>query len=78
MEEVFFEMPRYYFHVKRGQVTVLDQEGLELSDITEAMQEAARRAAMIASKDTLQGISTSGRMIIIADDAWQKVMELPF
>ena len=22
-------MSRYYFHVKRGQVTVLDQEGLE-------------------------------------------------
>ena len=23
-----FEMPRYFFHVKRGQVTLLDQEGI--------------------------------------------------
>ena len=25
-------MPRYYFHVRRGQMTVLDQEGIELAD----------------------------------------------
>jgi hypothetical protein len=25
-------MPRYYFHVRRGQVTVLDHEGLRLAD----------------------------------------------
>ncbi len=71
-------MPRYYFHVKRGQVTVLDQQGSEFSDISEAVKEAARRAEMIASKDTLQGIAANGRMIIIVDDAWHPVMELPF
>ena len=25
-------MPRYYFHVRRGQITVLDHEGIELAD----------------------------------------------
>jgi hypothetical protein len=27
------QMARYYFHVRRGQVTVLDQEGLELASV---------------------------------------------
>ena len=37
------EMPRSYFHVKRGQATLLDREGVELADIAEAANEAARR-----------------------------------
>ena len=37
-------MPRYFLHVKRGQVTVLDQEGIELDNDAQAEEEAARRA----------------------------------
>ena len=33
-------MSRYYFHVKRGQVTVLDQEGLDLPNVAGAEREA--------------------------------------
>ena len=40
-----FEMPRYFFHVKHGQVTVLDQEGIELADAAQAEVEAARPGA---------------------------------
>ena len=29
-------MPRYFFHVKRGQVTVLDHEGIELENSAQA------------------------------------------
>lgn len=36
-------MLRSYFHVKRGKVTLLDREGVELADIAEAANEAARR-----------------------------------
>jgi hypothetical protein len=36
-------MPRSYYNVKRGQVTLLDREGVELADIAEAANEAARR-----------------------------------
>ena len=35
-------MSRFYFHIKHGQVTVLDQEGIELADEQEAAKEAAR------------------------------------
>ena len=33
-------MPRYSFHTKRGQLTQLDQEGVELQDLAEAINEA--------------------------------------
>ena len=51
------EVPRYYFHVKSRQLTVLDQEGVELADIANAVKEAARRAQEIVLKDVLQGVS---------------------
>jgi hypothetical protein len=78
VELVFREMPRYFFHFKRGQVTLLDQEGVELADIEQAVKEAARRAQEIVSKDVQQRISANGRTMIIADEGWHTVVELPF
>jgi len=78
VEEVFSEVPRYHFHVKSGQLTVLDQEGVELADIANAVTEAAQRAQGIVSKDVLQGAFAVSRMIIIADDELRTVTELPF
>ena len=37
-------MPRYYFHVRRGQITVLDHAGMELADKVDAKVEGARLA----------------------------------
>lgn len=71
-------MPRYFFHFKRGQVTLLDQEGVELANIEQAVTEAARRAQEIISKDVQQGFAANGRTMIIADEGWHTVVELPF
>jgi hypothetical protein len=71
-------MSRFFFHLRRGQVTVLDQEGVELASIEDAAKEATRRAQVIASKDALHGGLASSRVISIADDAWRTVMELTF
>ena len=46
-------MPRYFFHVKRGQMTVLDQEGIELADAAQAEVEAARRVQQMRDWMTL-------------------------
>jgi len=78
VEEVLTEMPRYFFHVKCGQLTVLDREGVELADIANAVKEAAHRAQEIVLKDVLQGVCAVSRLIIIADDEWRTVTELPF
>jgi hypothetical protein len=67
-------MPRYYFHVRRGQVTVLDHEGAELVSLAEAKMEAVRRGQEILTRD---GPTHKGT-IIIADDSWRTVDEVPF
>jgi hypothetical protein len=67
-------MPRYYFHIKHGQMTVLDHEGAELVNLEEAANEAVRRGQEIVASDDP---TCSGR-IIIADDNWQTVYELTF
>ena len=63
-------MPRYYFHVRRGQLTVPDQEGMELANDVEAVQEAARRARQIATDE--------GGAIIVEDEWDSRIVELPF
>jgi uncharacterized protein DUF6894 len=78
-----FEMPQYFFHVKRGQVTVLDQEGIELANPAQAEEEAARRAQRCLAGGAWNGtpvcraVSASG-MIIVADENWRRLFELPF
>src|SRR4029450_9540026 len=86
-------MPRYYFHVRRGQMTVLDQQGIELADTADAEVEAAQRAQQIVNRRSLNGGSLHGKFlngqflngrpasrgrIIVADDNWQTLFELPF
>jgi hypothetical protein len=63
------EVPRYYFHVRRGQMTVVDQEGIELANNVEAVQEAERRGRQIATEEA---------GAIIVEDEWDhRVVELP-
>ena len=47
-------MPRYYFHVRRGQITILDHEGIELADTVDAEVEAADRAQQIVNGGILE------------------------
>jgi hypothetical protein len=70
-------MRRFYFHIKNGQVTVLDQEGVEFADEQEAAQEAARRGREIATRSTLNGVFPGG-LILVVDEQWQPVCGVPF
>jgi len=54
-------MPRYYFHIKRGQVVMLDQEGLEFSGMAVADKEATRRGQKTAAH-VLPAITTGGHL----------------
>src|SRR5262245_2504113 len=65
-----YQMPRYYFHVRRGQMTVVDQEGIELADNVEAVQEAERRGREIATDEA--------GAVIIEDERENRIAELPF
>jgi hypothetical protein len=76
-DDKVFRMRRYYFHVKRGQLTVLDHEGVELADIIEAEREATCRAEAIVLREGLNAPPQGTGVIVIVDD-WQAVMEVPF
>ena len=76
-------MPRYFFHVRRGQINVLDQEGIELADTVDAEVEAAQRAQQIVNRGSLNGGPLNGEYvsrgrIVVADDNWETLFELPF
>jgi hypothetical protein len=86
-------MSRYYFHVRRGQITILDHEGIELAGTVDAEVEAAQRAQQIVNRGSLNGGSLNGKFlngeflnghsashgrIIVADDNWQTLFEFPF
>jgi len=62
-------MPRYYFHIKRRQVTVLDRKGVELADIAEAANEAARRGRNCSREAQTAHPPTSGMIVI--DEEWR-------
>ena len=68
-------MPRYFFHVRRGQMTVLDQEGIELAGTVDAEVEGAQRAQALVNGD---GASADGGSIIVADANWDTLFEFPF
>jgi hypothetical protein len=70
-------VPRYYFHVRCNQLTVMDQEGMELAGDIEAAQEAARRGREIAKSQALSGIPTQGGLIIVEDEWEYRIFELP-
>jgi Domain of unknown function (DUF6894) len=70
-------MRRFYFHVKNGQVTVLDHEGVEFADEHEAVTEAARRGGQIARRSALKEVSPGG-LILVVDEQWQPVCGVPF
>jgi hypothetical protein len=76
-------MPHYYFHVRRGQITILDHEGIELADTADADVEAAQRAQRLVNGEamdraSMDGASASRRRIIVADDNWETLFEFPF
>ena len=69
-------MPRYFFHVRRGQITILDQDGVELADVAEAAREAVRRGREIARRNAANSVPLGvGRIIV--DDEWRTIFELP-
>jgi hypothetical protein len=70
-------MRRYYFHIRRGRVTVIDQNGIDFADWVQAAQEAARRALEIEARDSLLDVFSRKGMILV-DDEFRTILEVPF
>ena len=59
-------------------MTVVDQEGVDLPDITHAEDEAKRRAQAIVASEAPKGVPATDGKIIVDDDNGQTVFEFPF
>jgi len=70
-------MPRYFFHLKRGQGTILDHHGSELADAEQALHEATPRAQVIAGRQASNGSPSAGGSIIV-DEEFRTVFEFRF
>ena len=71
-------MPRYYFHVTRGRVTILDQQGTDFLNTRDAEMAATQRAVEVVAREEQKSTRTDSRRIVIADDNWETLFELPF
>jgi Xaa-Pro aminopeptidase len=64
-------MNRFYFHIRRGQVTVRDRDGVELvSD-----REAVDRARQIRASEEVKG---ADKGMIIVDRKFHTMLQVPF
>ena len=70
-------MPRYYFHVRHGQLTVIDRQGMELAGELEAALEAAIRGREIATSQAIRGVPTQDGLIIVEDECDHRLFALP-
>jgi hypothetical protein len=62
-------MPRFYFHIRRGQVTILDQTGVELNN----RWEAAAHGQWLAQRET----PLSSSRTIFVEDEFGIIFEFP-
>ena len=71
-------MPRFYFHIRKGDVLVEDPEGTEVSE-TEVLEDEAIEAArdLLADGD-LQGLDRREWVYEVADESGATVLTLPF
>jgi hypothetical protein len=67
----------YYFHIKRGRAILLDHDGIDATDDQEAAMEAARRGREIAKADALKGNPPTSLAIVVADEQWSTIVEVP-
>ena len=70
-------VPRYYFHIRRGRATMLDHVGVDLVNVKDAVAEAARRGREIARADATKGKLPASLVIVVADEQWSPVFEVP-
>lgn len=71
-------MPRFFFHLKDGQDTLLDAEGIELDDAEAARHSALVEARNIISHEALKGTIDLTQCIEVLDSAGALICALEF
>jgi Ser/Thr protein kinase RdoA (MazF antagonist) len=71
-------MPRYYFHIRQGNVLVEDSSGVEVSGAEGLEDEAIEAARDLLADGDLQGLDRRDWVYEVADESGATVLTLPF
>ncbi len=71
-------MSRYFFHIRQGVQTIIDDEGIECESLDAVRDEALQSAREIMSNDFRSGPAGVDRIFVIKDSKGDIVHELPF
>jgi hypothetical protein len=71
-------MPMYFFHLATPGQLVVDDEGMELSGILEAQNEAEASAKNIIADAAREGIDVNGFSFTVTDDHGEQVLVFEF
>ena len=71
-------MPRYYFHIRKGDVFVTDAEGIEVPEAGSVEEEAIEAARDLLAEGDLQGLDRREWVYEVADESGATVLELRF
>ena len=71
-------MPRFYFHIRKGDVLVEDPEGTEVSETETLEDEAIEAARDLLADGDLQGLDRREWVYEVADESGATVLTLPF
>jgi hypothetical protein len=71
-------MPRYHFHIRKGEVLVEDPEGTEVSETETLEDEAVEAARDLLAEGDLQGLDRREWVFEVADESGATVLTLPF
>ena len=70
-------MKRYFFHVLENGQLIIDEEGLELSDLAAARHEATESARYMLSEAIRSGKHDAPDAFVIADEGGQTLDTIP-
>ncbi len=70
-------MPRYYFHIRQGDVLVEDPERIEVAEIESLEEEAIEAARDLLAEGDIQGLDRRAWVFEVAETG-KVVLELPF
>lgn len=71
-------MPRFYFHVRSGEVLNEDPEGADLPSIDVAHEEAVKDAREIVAAKVARGEVIGGQTFVISTKDGRVLREVPF
>jgi hypothetical protein len=71
-------MPRYYFDIRDGDKLVEDAEGIELSDVAAAREEAVAAARELLAEHLRHGELPETKQFEIRNEAGELIETVPF